>query len=282
MFDLSEQNLTILIVCLGVIFILLLSMRSPRRCSREGMNAEFQKMFDKSNKILCPDKDGYLFKESEIKPEEEIKKITEEVKMEESKPAEEVQKVAEEVKKVAEEVKKVAEEVNIEEENESTKSSEEVKRVAEEVKRVAEEVKRIAEVVIAPTEDVVPEVAPEEVAPEEVVTEEVVTEEVVPEEVVTEEVVTEEVKPHENNVPAPFNSVKNVELLYGHSLGGLGSYNGPEFIGYSEEVKPAKDDDPKCYIYKDAVKKLNLTGHISNDHLNTSWNDAFGSICGQI
>ena len=65
MFDLSEQNITILLVCFGIVFILFLSARAPRKCVREGMNLEYQKMFEKSNKVLCPDNDGHLFSEEE-------------------------------------------------------------------------------------------------------------------------------------------------------------------------------------------------------------------------
>ena len=40
--------------------------------------------------------------------------------------------------------------------------------------------------------------------------------------------------------------------------------------------------DPKCNIYKDAVKKLNYTGYISNDNIYQSWNDTFSTVCGNL
>ena len=129
MFDLSEQNITTLLVFFGIIFILFLSMRSPRQCVREGLNTEYQKMFNNSNKVLCSNqkvnniegREGRLLSEFEIRH-----------------PSEEVKRISEEVKSVSEEIKKVAEEIK-------NKPSEELKRPTQEIIRLSEEIQRPAE-----------------------------------------------------------------------------------------------------------------------------------------
>ena len=67
-------------------------------------------------------------------------------------------------------------------------------------------------------------------------------------------------------------------MMYGHSIGGL---NKSSLVSYSDTVTNIKTDNPKCNIYKDAVKKLNIAGHIPNGEVKHSWNDAFGTICGR-
>ena len=65
MYNISSQNITLSIIWLGIIFILLLSMKSSNKCTKEGFT--YQKMFDKSNKVLCPYDDAdQLFNKKKI------------------------------------------------------------------------------------------------------------------------------------------------------------------------------------------------------------------------
>ena len=68
-------------------------------------------------------------------------------------------------------------------------------------------------------------------------------------------------------------------MMFGHSIGGL---NLSKTTVNAEKVTKINTDNPRCNIYKDAVNKLNVTGYISNSQMNESWNNAFGSICGDI
>ena len=229
--------------------------------------------------------DSQEIKEEVKKISEEVKKISEEVVkvQSETKPVteeviksitEEVIKVSEEVKSVAEEVKKMEVEPSVEvevaepEKNSLLKNM--VVKIAGEVKKVAGEVKKIKE-----EQQVIDE--EQEIEVKEV--DETETIKKVAEEIkkimsskVKSEASADETKSVDivGNIPAPYSG-----SMLGYSIGGIDTDN-DLVTDVTTKV------NPRCDVYKDAVKKLNLTGYIKNDDLNQSWNDSFGNSCGKI
>lgn len=281
-------------------------------CTREKLDNEYHKMFNSSNNILCNrSNDDVLSKEEIINPKGVINKIANNVKEPTNKilsltvEANEIlnsdikEEAINRVKKIISEIKKPTEEIinitkqisnneikeeiiNVTEEINNTSSDKEAKEstileIAEKVKKVIEEtneehVEHVEQVEENLQEDVNDNIKYEiEDQLEDNVKETI------------EEPVEQTVKvsePVETTIaPLPFDNSNDKHVLLGHSLGGIND-NNMDMDKLNKNI--LKSSDPKCNVYKDAVTKLNITGYIKNNQVDSSWNDSFGVYCGKM
>ena len=301
MFNLSENNLILVVIFLLLFLILLLSQRPNNSCIRERLDNEYHKHFDNSNKILCPPNEGVVLnKDLIINPKKvinevvsDVKKSTEEISSAinevedvvnntENEKINKIMEIVNKIKAPTEELERISQEHAIQEESvilEENVEEEHIKNVAKEVSKIVSE-SSIPENVI--TQETVPTVTQEtvptvtqETAPDVVPIEKRIAASVVSSENVATNTVAVEPKVSESNdgivnIPEPYNG----DFLMGYSVGGFSK----DDLSTSVAIRP----DPKCNIYRDAVNKLNLTGYIKNDQVNSSWNDSFGTSCGSI